>query len=83
MLTDKDDGTTSVVYTPTSPGEDKLAIMFAGIPIPGSPFKVTVSDPSKACRAQGEGLVSAEVGEWNKLLVHTPGTPSGNSKLIV
>lgn len=83
MLTDKDDGTTSVVYTPTSPGEDKLAIMFAGIPIPGSPFKVTVSDPSKACRAQGEGLVSAEVGEWNKFLVHTPGTPSGNSKLIV
>jgi len=83
MLTDKDNGTTSVVYTPTSPGEDKLAIMFAGIPIPGNPFKVTVSDPSKACRAQGEGLVSAEVGEWNKFLVHTPGKPSGNSKLIV
>ena len=82
-LLGKDDGTTSAVYTPASPGEEKLAIMFAGIPIPGSPFKLTISDPSQKCHAEGEGIDSAKAGEWNKFLVHTPGALTGSSKVII
>lgn len=37
-----DDGTYSAVYTPTVPGEESLDVRFGGIPIPGSPFPVSV-----------------------------------------
>lgn len=47
---DNKDGSCSVDYMPTEPGDYDISIKFADQPIPGSPFKVTVeqsSDPSK------------------------------------
>ncbi|XP_060897717.1 filamin-B isoform X1 [Labrus mixtus] len=62
---DNGDGTCSVSYLPTEPGDYLVNILFEEVHIPGSPFKSDIQmpfDPSKVV-ASGSGLKRAKVGE--------------------
>nr|XP_020466872.1 filamin-B isoform X2 [Monopterus albus] len=62
---DNGDGTCSVSYLPTEPGDYLVNILFEEVHIPGSPFRADVQmpfDPSKVV-ATGAGLKRAKVGE--------------------
>ncbi|KAM9859071.1 filamin B a [Aulostomus maculatus] len=62
---DNGDGTCSVSYLPTEPGDYLVNILFEEVHIPGSPFRADVQmpfDPSKVV-ASGSGLKRAKVGE--------------------
>ncbi|XP_047439837.1 filamin-B isoform X1 [Mugil cephalus] len=62
---DNGDGTCSVSYLPTEPGDYLVNILFENVHIPGSPFKADFQmpfDPSKVV-ASGSGLKKAKVGE--------------------
>ncbi|XP_072922819.1 filamin-C isoform X2 [Hemitrygon akajei] len=62
---DNGDGSCSVSYLPTEPGEYTVNILFAEAHIPGSPFKADIKpvfDPSKVT-ASGPGLERGKVGE--------------------
>ncbi|XP_058488127.1 filamin-B isoform X1 [Solea solea] len=62
---DNGDGTCSVSYLPTEPGEYLVNILFEEVHIPGSPFRAGIQmpfDPSKV-EASGSGLKRAKVGE--------------------
>ncbi|KAM6962064.1 filamin-C-like isoform 3-T3 [Tautogolabrus adspersus] len=62
---DNGDGSCSVSYLPTEPGEYAINILFAEQHIPGSPFKAVVQsvfDPSKVT-ASGPGLERGKVDE--------------------
>uniref|UniRef100_H3CM53 Filamin B n=1 Tax=Tetraodon nigroviridis TaxID=99883 RepID=H3CM53_TETNG len=68
---DNGDGTCSVSYLPTEPGEYLVNILFEDVPIPGSPFRADIQmpfDPSKVV-ASGAGLKRAKVGEPSVLNV--------------
>ena len=57
-ITDNNDMTYTVTYTPSSKGAHVASVKFYEKPIPGSPFKITVvpaADASK-CRAYGPAL---------------------------
>uniref|UniRef100_A0A6Q2XZN7 Calponin-homology (CH) domain-containing protein n=1 Tax=Esox lucius TaxID=8010 RepID=A0A6Q2XZN7_ESOLU len=92
---DNGDGTCSVSYLPTEPGEYLVNILFEDTHIPGSPFHADVNyplDPSKVL-ASGSGLKRAKVGETSVVNVDCsragPGqltldatSDSGNNKVI-
>ncbi|KAM7421946.1 hypothetical protein PAMA_010159 [Pampus argenteus] len=62
---DNGDGTCSVSYLPTEPGDYLVNILFENVHIPGSPFKADIQmpfDPTKVV-ASGSGLKRAKVGE--------------------
>ncbi|XP_056130431.1 LOW QUALITY PROTEIN: filamin-B [Lampris incognitus] len=62
---DNGDGTCSVSYLPTEPGDYLVNILFEDVHIPGSPFRADIQmpfDPSKVV-ASGSGLKRAKVGE--------------------
>ncbi|XP_075713670.1 filamin-C isoform X2 [Rhinoderma darwinii] len=62
---DNGDGSCSVSYLPTEPGEYSINILFADAHIPGSPFKADIRpvfDPSKVT-ASGPGLEKGKAGE--------------------
>ncbi|KAM9362097.1 filamin B a [Symphorus nematophorus] len=62
---DNGDGTCSVSYLPTEPGDYLVNILFEEVHIPGSPFKADIQmpfDPSKVV-ASGSGLKRGKVGE--------------------
>ncbi|XP_013930926.1 PREDICTED: filamin-C-like [Thamnophis sirtalis] len=62
---DNGDGSCSVSYLPTEPGEYTVNILFAETHIPGSPFKADIKpvfDPTKVT-ASGPGLERGKVGE--------------------
>ncbi|KAM3832299.1 LOW QUALITY PROTEIN: filamin-C [Vipera latastei] len=62
---DNGDGSCSVSYLPTEPGEYTINILFAEAHIPGSPFKADIKpvfDPTKVT-ASGPGLERGKVGE--------------------
>uniref|UniRef100_A0A5F9DSU4 Filamin B n=1 Tax=Oryctolagus cuniculus TaxID=9986 RepID=A0A5F9DSU4_RABIT len=68
---DNGDGTCSVSYLPTKPGEYFVNILFEEVHIPGSPFKADIDmpfDPSKVM-ASGPGLERGKVGEAGLLSV--------------
>ncbi|XP_077428421.1 filamin B a isoform X1 [Vanacampus margaritifer] len=68
---DNGDGTCSVSYLPTEPGEYLVNIQFEEVHIPGSPFRADIQmpfDPSKVV-ATGSGLNKAKVGEASVLNV--------------
>lgn len=63
---DNGDGTCSVSYLPTEPGDYLVNILFEEVHIPGSPFKADIQmpfDPSKVV-ASGSGLKRAKVRVW-------------------
>lgn len=60
---DNGDGTCSVSYLPTEPGEYLVNILFENVHVPGSPFRADIQmpfDPSKVV-ASGSGLKRAKV----------------------
>lgn len=60
---DNGDGTCSVSYLPTEPGDYLVNILFEGVHIPGSAFRADIQmpfDPSKVV-ASGSGLKKAKV----------------------
>lgn len=60
---DNGDGTCSVSYLPTEPGDYLVNILFENVHIPGSPFRADIQmpfDPSKVV-ASGSGLKRAKV----------------------
>ncbi len=68
---DNGDGTCSVSYLPTEPGEYLVNILFEDVHIPGSPFHADIQypfDPTKVV-ASGSGLKRAKVGEISVLNV--------------
>lgn len=80
---DNGDGTCSVSYLPTEPGEYAINILFAEQHIPGSPFKAAVRpafDPSKAT-ASGPGLERAKAGEPATFAVDC--TRAGDAELTI
>lgn len=61
---DNGDGTCSVSYMPTEPGEYLVNVLFQEVHVPGSPFRAHIQrplDPSKVL-ASGAGLIRAKVG---------------------
>ncbi|XP_054034987.1 filamin-C [Dryobates pubescens] len=68
---DNGDGSCSVSYLPTEPGEYAINILFAERHIPGSPFKAVVTpvfDPNKVT-ASGPGLERGKAGEVATFMV--------------
>ncbi|XP_026077532.1 filamin-B-like isoform X1 [Carassius auratus] len=66
---DNGDGTCSVSYLPTEPGEYLINILFEDVHIPGSPFHADIQypfDPTKVV-ASGSGLKRGKVGETSVL----------------
>lgn len=60
---DNGDGTCSVSYLPTEPGDYLVNILFENVHIPGSPFRADIQmpfDPSKVV-ASGSGLKKGKV----------------------
>uniref|UniRef100_A0A8D0GGW0 Filamin B n=1 Tax=Sphenodon punctatus TaxID=8508 RepID=A0A8D0GGW0_SPHPU len=68
---DNGDGTCSVSYLPTKPGEYLVNILFEEVHIPGSPFKADIEMPFDASKvvATGPGLEYGKVGEAGLLNV--------------
>ncbi|XP_053324668.1 filamin-B isoform X1 [Spea bombifrons] len=80
---DNGDGTCSVSYFPTTPGEYFVNILFEETHIPGSPFQADIEmpfDPTKVV-ASGPGLERGKVGETG--LVHVDCSQAGPGKLAV
>uniref|UniRef100_A0A8C5WJ73 Filamin B n=1 Tax=Leptobrachium leishanense TaxID=445787 RepID=A0A8C5WJ73_9ANUR len=80
---DNGDGTCSVSYLPTMPGEYFVNILFEETHIPGSPFQADIEmpfDPTKVI-ATGPGLERGKVGETG--LVHVDCSQAGPGKLAV
>ncbi|XP_044124640.1 filamin-A isoform X1 [Bufo gargarizans] len=80
---DNGDGTCSVSYLPTEPGDYNINILFADTHIPGSPFKAKIEpsfDPTKVT-CSGPGLEHAQVGEAGKFNVDC--SNAGNAELTI
>ncbi|XP_076861287.1 filamin-C isoform X11 [Brachyhypopomus gauderio] len=80
---DNGDGSCSVSYLPTEPGEYAINILFADAHIPGSPFKATVQsvfDPSKVT-ASGPGLERGKVDEASRFTVDC--SKAGEAELTI
>ncbi|KAJ0050245.1 hypothetical protein NL108_014312 [Boleophthalmus pectinirostris] len=80
---DNGDGTCSVSYLPTEPGEYLVNILFEGVHVPGSPFSAQVQrpfDPSKV-EASGTGLKRAKAGEVS--VVNVDCSKAGPGQLIL
>ncbi|XP_047194519.1 filamin-C isoform X3 [Hippoglossus stenolepis] len=80
---DNGDGSCSVSYLPTEPGEYAINILFADQHIPGSPFKAVVHtafDPSKVT-ASGPGLERGKVNEDGSFTVDC--SKAGEAELTI
>ncbi|XP_051275727.1 filamin-C isoform X11 [Dicentrarchus labrax] len=80
---DNGDGSCSVSYLPTEPGEYAINILFADKHIPGSPFKAVVQsvfDPSKVT-ASGPGLERGKVNEDGSFTVDC--SKAGEAELTI
>lgn len=80
---DNGDGSCSVSYLPTEPGDYAINILFADRHVPGSPFKAAVQsafDPSKVT-ASGPGLERGKVYEDGCFTVDC--TEAGSAELTV
>ncbi|XP_071982752.1 filamin-B isoform X2 [Engystomops pustulosus] len=80
---DNGDGTCSVSYLPTTPGEYFVNILFEETHIPGSPFQADIEmpfDPTKVI-ATGPGLDHGKVGEAG--LIHVDCSEAGPGVLTM
>ncbi|MEQ2257741.1 hypothetical protein ILYODFUR_037853, partial [Ilyodon furcidens] len=80
---DNGDGSCSVSYLPTEPGEYAINILFADQHVPGSPFKAVVQsvfDPSKVM-ASGPGLERGKVNETGSFMVDC--SKAGEAELTI
>ncbi|XP_062316362.1 filamin-A isoform X1 [Osmerus eperlanus] len=84
-LTDRQDGTYTVEYTPYEEGPHSVAVAYDGSPVPKSPFRVPVTegcDPARV-RVHGPGLQSGITNKPNKFTVETRGAGTGGLGLAV
>uniref|UniRef100_A0A3P8P935 Calponin-homology (CH) domain-containing protein n=1 Tax=Astatotilapia calliptera TaxID=8154 RepID=A0A3P8P935_ASTCA len=83
---DNGDGTCSVSYLPTEPGDYLVNILFENVHIPGSPFRADIQMPFDSSKvvASGSGLKRAKVGETSVVNVDCsqagPGELSAKAK---
>ncbi|XP_078520736.1 filamin-A isoform X1 [Lissotriton helveticus] len=80
---DNGDGTCSVSYLPTEPGDYNINILFAESHIPGSPYKAKIEptfDPTKV-KCSGPGLEHAMVQEAGKFSVDC--SNAGSAELTI
>nr|XP_032651018.1 filamin-A-like isoform X1 [Chelonoidis abingdonii] len=80
---DNGDGTCSVSYLPTEPGEYNINILFAGAHVPGSPFRAAIQprfDPSKVT-CSGPGLERATAGQTGQF--HVDCSRAGSAELTI
>ncbi|XP_077400550.1 filamin-C isoform X3 [Vanacampus margaritifer] len=80
---DNGDGSCSVSYLPTEPGEYNINILFADQHIPGSPFKAVVQsvfDPNRVT-ASGPGLERGKAHEAGSFLVDC--SQAGEAELTI
>lgn len=62
VITNNNDNTYGVVYNPRKVGTYEITVNFAGEPIPGSPFEVNITDPSKI-EIDGPGVAMGDEEE--------------------
>lgn len=67
------DGPFLVEYTPKIEGQHKVVILFAGQPIPSSPFSVNVGPRKCAFYAFKPASLFCDKGVWPKLLPSSSG----------
>ncbi|XP_021363284.1 filamin-A-like isoform X15 [Mizuhopecten yessoensis] len=82
---DNRDGTLTVDYLPTKPGDYDVNISFADQPIPGSPFHVGIKNPVNPAKVQcyGPGLDSKGVREGSPATFTVDTTEAGEAPLQV
>ncbi|XP_008201955.1 filamin-A isoform X1 [Nasonia vitripennis] len=81
---DNCDGTCSVEYLPTEPGDYDISIKFANQDIPGSPFKVQAEQPNDSnVVAYGPGLQPQMVREGVPATFTVDSTKTSNAMLDV
>uniref|UniRef100_A0ABI7VTI7 Calponin-homology (CH) domain-containing protein n=1 Tax=Felis catus TaxID=9685 RepID=A0ABI7VTI7_FELCA len=87
QLEARGDSTYRCSYQPTMEGVHTVHVTFAGVPIPRSPYTVTVGQACNpgACRAVGRGLQpkGVRVKETADFKVYTKGAGSGELKVTV
>ncbi|MCJ8734519.1 hypothetical protein PDJAM_G00236590 [Pangasius djambal] len=87
ILEKKGDAVFRCTYKPTAEGTHSVEVLFAGQPIPHSPYRVHVAEASNAnaCRATGRGLQpkGVRVKEVADFRVFTKGAGSGELKVSV
>ncbi|XP_026779509.2 filamin-C isoform X8 [Pangasianodon hypophthalmus] len=84
-ITDKGDGTYRVEYTAYEDGVHLIEVLYDDVPVPKSPFRVSVTegcDPSRV-RAYGPGLEEGLVNKSNRFTVETRGAGTGGLGLAI
>ncbi|XP_061570875.1 filamin-C-like isoform X3 [Cololabis saira] len=84
-VSDKGDGTYRVEYLPYEDGLHLIEVLLDDVPVPKSPFRVTVAegcDPSRVC-AFGPGLEEGLVNKSNRFTVETRGAGTGGLGLAI
>ncbi|XP_065146018.1 filamin-C isoform X1 [Paramisgurnus dabryanus] len=84
-ITDKGDGTYKVEYTAYEDGVHLIEVLYDDVPVPKSPFKVSVTegcDPTRV-RAYGPGLEEGLVNKPNRFTVETRGAGTGGLGLAI
>lgn len=87
-VTDNQDGTYTVNYTPSFPGDYKISVHFYGNHIPGSPFLLSVVASADAlkCRAYGPALHPNSLhiaGNPLDLFVDTTEAGTGDLRVVI
>ncbi|XP_043469574.1 filamin-A isoform X2 [Leptopilina heterotoma] len=85
VITPQNDGTYKVEYTPFVEGPHTIDVLCNNIPVPGSPFPVSVKKTSDAgrCRAFGPGLQKGVVNKPNHFTVETKDAGTGGLRLLI
>ena len=82
-ITSNGDGTYKVEYTPTKPGLQKMNLTFGETPIPDTPIKLNIFDPSKV-QAFGPGLEDGnKAGVQTDFTIDTRAAGEGKLEVIV
>ena len=84
-VTENDDGTHTVSYTPEQAGEIQVAVSVDGQPLAYSPFPIEVRDSvdRSKIKAKGRGLKKASVGKDAKFYLKTYNKKGIDSMVII
>nr|VZI14117.1 unnamed protein product [Spirometra erinaceieuropaei] len=85
IVQNQGDGTYKCSYSPLEDGPHQVEVMYDGMPVPGSPFRVQVTpgcDPSRV-RAYGPGLEGGYTHETQRFTVDLDGAGQGGLGLAL
>ena len=87
-LVDNEDGTFSAQFVPMYDLVHNFDVLFAGVPVPGSPFAVQVIEkpldtPKCNVRAYGSGLEDGYVGQEGNFIIETDKAGTGSLNVRV